>query len=94
MCQSEVMTRRKTTLYLDPDVVTATKVIAATTARSESDVVEAALRAYLRTAEVDAAAKDLSALMARLAESSELDDDAAMAIAVEEVRAVRKSRRR
>lgn len=88
------MTRRKTTLYLDSDVVTATKVIAATTSRSESDVVEAALRTYLRTAEVDAAAKDLSALMTRLAENSELDDDAAMAIAVGEARAVRKSRRR
>lgn len=41
------VTRRKTTLYLDPDVVTATKVVAATTARSESDVVEAALRGLL-----------------------------------------------
>lgn len=41
------MSRRKTTAYLDSDVLTATKVLAAAWERSESQVVEDALHAYL-----------------------------------------------
>ncbi len=87
------MSRRKTTVYLDSDVLAATKVVAAARERSESQVVEDALRAYLRTSDVEAARADLRALMDRLARGADLDDDAAMAIAVEEVAAVRGARR-
>lgn len=87
------MARRKTTVYLDADVLTATKVMAAARERSESQVVEDALRAYLRTSDVDAARADLRALMDRLAHRADLDDEAAMAVAVEEVREVRAVRR-
>lgn len=83
------MERRKTTVYLDPDVLTATKVLAAARSQSESQVVEDALRAYLGNGELDAARAGLRALMDRIAGRSELDDDEAMALAVEEVRAVR-----
>lgn len=38
--------KRKTTVYLDPDVLRATKVLAARTDRRDSEVVEAALRRY------------------------------------------------
>ena len=41
------MGRRKTTMYVDEDVLTATKVLAAGRGDSESQVVEDALRAYL-----------------------------------------------
>lgn len=87
------MSRRKTTVYLDSDVLTATKVLAAARERSESQVVEDALRAYLRTSDVEAARADLRSLMDRLAQRADLDDDAAMAVAVEEVQAVRAARR-
>ena len=87
------MSRRKTTVYLDSDVLTATKVLAATRERSESQVVEDALRAYLRTDDVEAARADLRALMDRLAQRAELDDEAAMTLAVEEVRGARAARR-
>ena len=87
------MSRRKTTLYLDSDVLTATKVVAAARERSESQVVEDALRAYLRTSDVESARADLRSLMDRLARGADLDDDAAMAVAVEEVRTVRGARR-
>ena len=87
------MTRRKTTVYLDADVLTATKVLAATRERSESQVVEDALRAYLHAGELEAAGADLRALMARIAQRGDLDDEAAMTIAVDEVRAVRAARR-
>lgn len=88
------MSRRKiTVVYLDSDVLTATKVLAAARERSESQVVEDALRAYLRTSDVEAARADLRSLMDRLAQwGTGLDDEAAMIVAVEEVGAVRAAR--
>ena len=87
------MARRKTTLYLDVDVLRATKVLAATGGRSESQVVEDALRAYLGDGHLDAARTELRNLMDRLGASNAPDEDEAMSIAVEEVRAVRSRRR-
>ena len=101
-CRLDVMTvttdrgwvsRRKTTVYLDSDVLTATKVLAAARERSESQVVEDALRAYLGAGELEAANADLRALLTRLAERANLDDEAAMALAVDEVQTVRTARR-
>ncbi len=86
------MSRRKTTIYLDADVLTATKMLAAARERSESQVVEDALRAYLAAGQLEAAGADLRALMDRLAERADLDDKEAMAIAVDEVRTARASR--
>lgn len=80
-------------MYLDSDVLTATKVLAATREGTESQVVEDALRAYLRTNEVQEARADLRALMDRLAQRADLDDEAAMTLAVEEVRGVREAQR-
>lgn len=88
------MSRRKTTVYLDADVLTATKMLAAAREDSESQVVEDALRAYLHAGQLQAAAADLRALMDRLAERADpLNDEEAIALAVEEVRAVRGGRR-
>lgn len=88
------MSRRKTTVYVDADVLTATKVLAAGRGSSESQVVEDALRVYLRSGQLEAAANDLRDLMDRLAERADLDDDEAIALAVDEVRAVRTARQR
>jgi plasmid stability protein len=88
------MTRRKTTVYLDSDLLTATKVVAATTERSESDVVSDALRAYLQTDNVALATRELTALMARVAERGPADDETALTLAVDEVRATRRRARR
>lgn len=88
------MERRKTTVYLDVDLLTATKVLAATGGRSESQVVEDALRAYLRSGQMDAASSELRDLMDRIARRDDLPgDDEAMAVAVAEVRAARTRRR-
>jgi hypothetical protein len=75
------VSRRKSTVYLDADVLTATKMLAAARERSESQVVEDALRAYLHAGQLEAASADLRALMDRLAERADLDDTEAMAIA-------------
>ena len=87
------MSRRKTTVYVDSDVLTATKVLAAVRESSESQVVEEALRAYLRTGDAAFARADLSALLDRLAGRVDLGEDAAMTVALEEVGAVRAARR-
>lgn len=87
------MTRRKTTIYLDPDVLAATKVLAATRDRSESQVVEDALRLYLRSAASETARDDLRTLMERMADRADLTEEEALAIAVEETRSVREGRR-
>ena len=86
------MERRKTTIYLDPDLLVATKVLAASRQESESQVVENALRAYLRGGQLESARANLRALMDRVSKRGELDDEQAMSLAVDEVRAVRGSR--
>lgn len=78
---------------MDSDVLTAIKVLAAASDRSESQIVEDALRAYLGTGELEAASADLRALMNRIGKRANLDDEAAMALAVDEVQAVRAARR-
>ena len=87
------MERRKTTVYLDPDLLTAAKVLAAARQQSESQVVEDALRAYLGGGRFEAARSGLRELMDRIAARSDLTDEQAMEIAVGEVRATRAARR-
>lgn len=91
------MGKRKTTYYIDERVLTATKLTAVATHRSESTLVEDALRLYLiDEGRAEAARNDLRSLLDDLRqrpELNDLDDEASMALAVKEVRAVRKERR-
>jgi hypothetical protein len=77
------MARSKATVYLDPDVLRATRIRAARTGKRDSDVVEEALREYLGLAVVD-----------RVRGRSDLTGDEAMALAYDELRAERKARSR
>jgi hypothetical protein len=87
--------KRKTTLYIDDDVMTAAKATAMAMHSTDSAFVEDALRAYLKTGRAEAARVDLRAVLDRLAAQNpdDLSDDDAMELAVEEVRAVRTERR-
>jgi hypothetical protein len=87
------MERRKTTIYLDADVLTAAKVLAAARQQSESQVVEEALRAYLDSDRIEVARGELRELMDRVAARSELTDEQAMDTADSEVHAARAARR-
>jgi hypothetical protein len=89
------MAKRKTTLYIDDDVMTATKATATAMHSTDSAFVEDALRAYLKTSRAEAARVDLRAVLDRLAAQNpdDLTDEEAMELAVEEVRAVRSERR-
>lgn len=70
------------TVKLGDDVLAAVRVEAARSGRSEDEVVEAAVRGYVGPTVLD-----------RLAERNRLDEDEAMAIALEEVAAHRRERR-
>jgi hypothetical protein len=76
------MARSKATVYLDPDVLRATRVRAARTGKRDSDVVEEALREYLGLAVID-----------EIQAKADLDEDEAMKLAYEELHAMRRERR-
>jgi len=87
------MDKQKTTVYLDSDVLTAARAVALTSRRTDSAVIEEALRLYLQSGHCEAVKNELSALLTRVAERSSLDEDSAMELAVEETHTVRQSRR-
>ncbi len=72
------MARSKTTVYLDPGVLRATRVVAARTGKCNSDVVEEALRRYLGFSLLD----DVWA-------ENDLAEDEALNVAYKEVHASR-----
>ena len=86
------MSKQKTTIYLDSDVLSATKAAALTSHRTESAVVEAAIRAYLGGDRGRVVQDQLRELMERMAQRSDLDEEAALQLAVQEVHAVRQER--
>ncbi len=75
-------TKRKVTLYLDEGVLRAARVRAARTDKRDSEVVEAALRAYLGFEAVE-----------RVWARSTLTEAEAMRLAVDETHAVRAEKR-
>lgn len=77
------MARAKATVYLDPEVLRATRVAAARTGKRDSDVVEEALREYLGLAVID-----------RIRSRSDLGEDEAMRLAYEELHAMRREKRK
>jgi hypothetical protein len=90
------MARRKTTYYIDEGVLTAAKMTAVATHRSESQLVEDALRAYVvEQGRGEAAREDMRKLLDELRarpELSDLDDEQSIALAVRETREVRRER--
>jgi hypothetical protein len=78
------MTRRKTTLYLDNELLQAASEWAARTGRKQNEVVEDALRSYL----------GLNAVVRRIQARGDLDEDESLALAYGELDAVRAERPR
>jgi hypothetical protein len=77
------MARAKATVYLDPEVLRATRIRAARTGKRDSDVVEDALREYLGLAVID-----------RIRSRSDLDPEEATRLAYEELHGARREHRR
>lgn len=77
------MAKERLTVYLDPEVARALRVSAARRGMKDSAVVEEALRDKL-----------LFTMLDRIAETATMDEDEALALAVEEQHASRAARRR
>ena len=73
------MAKAKTTVYVDPEVLRAARIMAARTGRRDSDIVEEALRSYLGME-----------VVYRVRERSTLSADEAEALAYSELHASRK----
>ncbi len=72
----------------------ATKTLAASSGRREYEVIEDALRAYMRSDEAAAGRRELRQMLDRWAEADDaLDEDEALDLATKEVRAYRRERR-
>ena len=88
------MARKKTTIYLEPDLLTAAKTLAASSGRREYEVIEDALRAYMRSDEAVAGRRELRAMLDRWTEDDAgLDEDEALELATREVHAYRREQR-
>ncbi len=72
------MARKKTTVYLDEEVLRAARIFAARSGRRHSEVIESAVRAYIGFDVFDG-----------VAQRDELDPDEALALAVEAVHETR-----
>jgi Ribbon-helix-helix protein, copG family len=75
------MARKKTTVYVDEDILRAARVMAARTGKRDSDIFEEALRAYTK-----------ADLFERVRSRSSLTEDEALELAYEELHAMRRER--
>lgn len=88
------MPRKKTTIYLEPDLLTATKTLAASSGRREYEVIEDALRAYMRSDEAAEGREKLRVMLDLWAsEETGLSEDSALELGNSEVHAQRARRR-
>ncbi len=88
------MARKKTTVYLEDDLLTAVRVLAASTGRHDYEVVEEALRLYLRRRDVAASRARLRDLLDRVAErAGDVSEQQVMADAYSGIKARRRARR-
>ncbi len=86
------MPRRKTTVYLDRDLLDAVRVLSASSGRHDYEVMEEAIRLYLGRPEAAASRQRVRDLFDRIAARSNLRDEAALALAYEGVEEHRRSR--
>jgi hypothetical protein len=87
------VTRKKTTVYLDPELLRAVKVVAASTGRHDYEIVEDALRRYLSTPPSETSPQALRELLGQLGGQADLSDEEALDLAYGELHAAREARR-
>ena len=85
--------RKKTTVYLDPELLRSVKVLAASTGRHDYEILEDALRRYVATWPNEASREALRNLLGQLAGQSDLSEEEALDLAHSELHASRRARR-
>ena len=88
------VTRKKTTVYLDPELLRAVKVLAAGTGRHDYEIVEDALRRYLAAPPDETGRQALRELLGRLGGRADPSDEEALDLAYTELHAARRMRPR
>jgi hypothetical protein len=86
--------RKKTTVYLDPELLRSVKVLEASTGRHDYEILEDALRRYVATSRNEASRQALRNLLGQLGGQSDLSEEAALDLAYSELHASRQARRR
>jgi hypothetical protein len=84
--------RKKTSVYLDPELLQAAKVVAAATGRHDYEVIEEALRQYLSQHGLAPGRAALLHFMDQMAQRADLSDEDALQLAVSEQHAARQER--
>lgn len=84
--------RKKTTVYLDPEILRSAKMLAAESGRHDYEIIEDAIRAYLQAHGVTSSGAALRELMDQVATRADLTDEEAMQLANEELHAARRER--
>ena len=87
------ITRKKTTVYLDPELLRAVKVVAASSGRHDYEVLEDAVRQYLHTAQAEASRQELRELLDQLGGPDAVSDEETLKLAYDELHAARRARR-
>ena len=85
--------RKKTTVYLDPELLRAAKMLAAGTGRREYEILEDALREYMKRLPLDTGHQALRDLLDQFATRADLEDRGALQLAYEELHEARVARR-
>ena len=88
------VTRKKTTVYLTPELLREVKARAASTGRHGYEILEDALRQYLSTPQRETSRQALRDLLGQLGRHTTLTDEEAQELAYAELKAVRRARRR
>jgi hypothetical protein len=84
------MARKKTTIYLEPALLAATKTLAASSGLRLYEVIEEALRAYM-SGDASAGRRDLRVMLDRWSEDDTgLNEDEALELAAREVHGYRR----
>ena len=86
------ITRKKTTVYLDPELLRAVKVVAARNGRHDYEILEDAVRLYLSTAQAETSRQALRELLDQQAAQVTPSDDEALELAYTELHAARRTR--
>lgn len=88
-----VIARKKTTVYLDPALLRAVKVLAASSGRHDYEIFEEALRRYIGAHPDDVSRLAMRDLLDELRSDSEPTEAEALELAYAELRAARAARR-
>lgn len=84
--------RKRTTIYLDAELLGAVAALAKASGRHNSEIVEDALRRYLPDTREGPRTQGLREALGRVGEASELGDEEALDLAYSELRSVRRAR--